>query len=286
MIKIICALAVFSFFFSCDKDETRYLYNKYDPEYDVMITAAAQECITESFFFSTFDVYAEFDSAIFKENKIYKIVQDDNPFVTTYVKVNMVNANDVSLIFSSTVNDYDKILTFEESDHVSIGTFLKAAICNKNYSSYFTSVSGLGSITNMSFKWSKETITIADDDDADDVPEVYSRRADEFNVNLNYPSFFYFYNGTKTYTYIPTEGEAEKSSISKITITEVTNDEECDNDGTSDANECTTAYFNAVTRNCSLSVDDDAYKLRPHSTSALSVTGDAGCTLLKSTGGI
>jgi hypothetical protein len=249
--------------------------------------AASEKCITDSAFFTAFDVYAEFDNAIFKEGKIYKLVQDKSPSVTTYVKVDSVNANDVTLIFSSNTDDYDKVLTFEESDHVSLGVFLKTAMCNKNYNSYFTSISGLDSSTTLGFKWFKETIGIPDDDDADDEPETYDRRYDTLSVNLTYPSFFYFYNGTKSHKYVQDENaEEELLEESKVTITDVTDAEECDNDGTSDANECTTAFFNAVTKNCSISVVETAYALRPYDSKELVIDGDADCTLLKSAGGI
>jgi len=292
MIKLIVILAFFSFLFSCETEETKYLYTEDDPEYDIFVLAASEKCITESTFFSNFDVYEEFDSAPFKEGDIYKISQDANNGLTIFVKVEKINPGDVTLIFNSDENTLDKVVTFEEADHKSLGDFVKTAVCNKNYSSYFSSISGLDSSSSLSFKWYKESILQIDDpDDADDKPEAYKRQWSSLTMNLNYPSLFYFYNGTKEYKYVLTDGAQEQTLPSKLTIVEVTPSQtdatDCDDDNSDGIPNIVACDFRTTTTatfpTCGVTIDQDAYKLRDYTTTAISYTG-TNCKILVSGG--
>lgn len=285
LIRCICLFLSLTFFLTCGKEDERYLYDKYDSEYSVLQLYAQSECIKGSNFFTSFDAYADFDKAIFKEGDIYKITQDANTDLEIFVKVEKINPTNTILIYNSTINDYDKILVFEESDHVDIGTFLKALSCHPDSKSYFSSISGLGSALKMGFTWFKETITILDGDDSDSEPDAYRRRTDRFIVDLEYPSLFYFYNAEKTYQSVVTAGKDETKTVSKITIKEVTEADECDVSHVDYHVSCAFSLA-AVSRNCTVDVNTSAHKLRPHDAKTLTMTGDSGCKLMLSTGGI
>lgn len=272
MLKLIMTLAIFSFFLSCDKEETRYLYNKYDPEYDVMVNAAKQECVNNSQFFSTYDNYDEFDSAPFNVGEIFKITVEDD--VAIYVKVTAINPTDVELTFDSAEEKYQKVVTWEESDHQELGEFFKTAACSSSYDDYFTSIGGLNSTSNLSYKWYKETIIVADDDDSDSEPEAYKRQWDSLNVNLRYPTMLYYYNGTKELKKKLDENSDEVAVTKKLTIELMdSGDKECYPDsGDSASLGCDFASTGSFPT-CTATVDEDAYKLRAYDTSPISLSG-------------
>ena len=281
-------LLCFLFFLSCDTVEEVYLFNQNDPEYPLAEQLAISECINGNAIFSELDNQAEFDNVNFSVGDIFKVTQDANDEEVVFIKIQAINPTDMTLIYDSSNPDLRKKLTFSESEHGNIVTFLKNASCNKTYAEFFEA-SGLGSTSQMSFSWEKQTILIPDDEDDDTSPEAYRNVEESLNVNSSYPLFFYYYNGSKTYDYVLNEGDEEKTKASQLTLTEVTDSEECDEDGSDDNTYCQFSTLDtSAFPTCNLLADNDAYLLRDYNTKILSLTGDAACAnaLLSSMGSI
>lgn len=267
----------------CDTTTERILFTKYDPIYSQLQTYAQSECVNDASFFSLFDTYGEFSSAPYEVGDIYKISQDTGPEAEIYVKIEAINTNDVKLVFNSKDDKYKKVVFWEETDHDSLGDFLKTAICNPKYVDYFGSISGKDSAA-LTYQWFKETIEIADSDDDDSIADEYEKRYDKHTVNINFPSIFYFYNAVKERKYDndgSDDENDEQTKTSTITIEEVTGTEECDEDGVDDNTYCKD-FSTITTPVCTVTVDDDAYDLREHDSTVISYP-DAGCEILGST---
>lgn len=277
-------LLLVGIFSSCDKVTEKYLFDEDDDEYEWAQELALSECITDAAIFGEFDDAAEFDDSNFSVGDIFKIKQDDNEGVVIYAKINAINSQDMEIIFSSADDDYRKIVTFEESDHEKLVDVFQTIACNDDYEDYFAT-SGLNSSTQMSFTWDLETILESDDDDDDDDdPEAYKYVTKELTVSKNYPLFFYFYNGKKSYEYVLEDGDEATTKESNITITEVTDEDECDNENDDQNDYCDFDDLDSSSFPiCTVEVDEDAYSSRGHNTNIISLSG-TDCKLLESAG--
>lgn len=240
---------------ACEKYEEDTLYNKDSAEYSDIVAWASAKCISESKFFTAMTTYADFSAASYAVGDIYRIAQD-NAAIITYAKITQINAADMVVEFNSTDPDYDKVVTFTELEYATLQTTFEAAACSPTYNTSTFSFSGLTSSSSSSFTWSKDTIHIDDDDDADDIPETYQYQSDVLKIDLSFPAFLYFHNGTKTQKRILTKGETEVVSVSKITITDVTDDNICDPAETDDYD--TNCVFPGTFTACNLTIDTAA----------------------------
>lgn len=265
------------FILGCDTVTEEYLYTDKDPEHAILLAMQAAECVNDAEIFDRLEVAGQFETNGML-NKIFKISQDTQNQREIYVKVTAVTASDMTLVFNSSENSLDKIVTFELTDHDSIMSELKIMACNTQYDKYF-SASGLGNTDSMKLTWEKLTINEEDGDDADDDPDRYDERKDTYTFDNDYPLFFFYYNATKVRTSKLDEDEDEKTSTSVITITEVTDEDECDEDEDDYNNNC---EFDTVTRNCGITVNTGLYASNAFSDEIISANGDADCDLLDS----
>lgn len=276
------------FIFACDTISEEYLFDEDDDEYDLARQLATSECVSEAKIFDVFDEQAEFENVSFEVNDIFRINQDANSTKEIYVKVISIDTTSMTLAFNSSTTDLKKVVTFEESDHEDIVSFLKDASCDDDYSSFFEA-SSLGSSSAMKFEWFKNTIITDDDDDSDSVPEEYEYVTETLTVSASYPLFFYFYNGTKKLERILDEDaeDPKQELTSVITVTKVADDDEdCFPDDEDDLK--TTCDFSDTSAfpNCTIEVDADAYNVRDHDKKLISLGGDPECELLQSMDGI
>ena len=273
------------FLSGCDREEETFLFDENDPEYELARQLALDECISDSQIFGEFDEREDFTQIGISVGDIFKISQDSNSPVEIFVYVNSLSSGLMELIYSSSNDSYDKIVTFETADHANIVSFLEQASCNEEYEDYFRA-SGLNGSTSMSFKWDLETINQADDDDDDnDDPEEYQYFTNELTVSKNFPLFFFYYNGKKTYEYVFNDGDDATTNESNITVTEVTDSDECDNGNDDQDDNCDFADLDSSGfPNCAIEVDDDAYLSRGYNTRMISLSGDSSCRLLVSGG--
>lgn len=272
------------FISSCDRIEEKFLFDEGDPEYELSRQLALNECISDNAIFGEFDEREDFTEIGISVGDIFKISQDANSPVEIFVYVNSLSSSSMELIYSSSNDTYDKIVTFETTDHADIVSFLEQASCDEDYSDFFTA-SGLNGSTSMNFTWRLETISQEDDDDDDDDPEEYQYFTNELTVSKSFPLFFYYYNGKKTYEYVFTDGNDPTTTESTITITDVTDSDECENNNDDqDANCDFTDLDSSAFPNCNIEVDDDAYNLRTYNTRMISLSGDSSCRLLVSAG--
>jgi hypothetical protein len=276
MNNLLCLFLIFSTL-SCDTTEEFFLYDDSDPEYQYLKEMAIQKCVNDANVFDALDLAGDFENAD-QVGRIYKISQDTLISVDTYVKITSASATEMILEFNSDNNLYDKILTFEKVDHNLILSELKVMACNDLYEEHF-SASGLGSNDSMTLTWVKETVTIEDDDDEDDIDEAYTKRTDKYTFDNDYPLFFFFYNAVKTGVK-KNNNEDERSPVTiNITITEVTDDEGCDEYGNDDL---TRSNFNNNFRSCALEVVLEKYKTNEYIDEILDLSGDDDCALIPS----
>ena len=277
MKKLFFGFSIFALLTSCGgKDESEILYTQYDDEYSDIQTFAFNDCVDEAEVFTSFNSVGEFDNSEFAVGDIFKLIHDTSSAFYSYFQITSINANDMVVTINSNNDAYDMILTFEESDHDSIEDFFKQVACNISYDDYFSN-SSLESSTTFTFNWFKETVGIADDDDDGD-DEVYNYVTESLTASTAYPLFMFFFNGTKKHQYDLTNDDEDNSTTitSTLTISEVTGEEECDS---SDSGYDSTCEFASVTRNCALEVDDTVVSTRAHTTTPLSLSGDADCLL-------
>ncbi len=274
MFKFLCFIFLF---ISCDTVEEVYLYDKEDPEYSTLLQMAAQQCVDEAKIFDALDKMRDFENYGFF-NRTYKISQDTQNKTDIYVRVTSVSATQMELTFNSSNNDLDKILVFETNDHDDLISELKIMSCNLGLKDHF-SASSLASDDNVKLTWKKETITVLDSpDDEDDDPEGYDRREDTFTFDNDLPLVFFYYNATKTAKVKTDEDEQEQSSTSKITIKDVTGEDEC-NTSSDDYN--SNCEFSSVTKVCNIVVNTGIYNSNAYSDEIISPV-ETGCELLKS----
>lgn len=277
-------LLLFLLFLACDTVEEKYLFDENDAEYSRAQQLAINECTSGNAIFSSLETARDFANSQFEQDDIFKIVQDDNEATTIYVKITNIGASDMTLVYSSDEEKYRKVLTFTETNHQDIENFLRLGSCDSDYEDFFKP-SNLDSSTTLSFVWDKTTTIISDDeDDSDDKPEAYRDVTETLSVSTLYPLFFYYYNGSKSQKYVLNDGDEEKIKESKISITEVTSAEECDEDGTSDNEFCKFGSLDTSSfPTCTLTVDDDAYLVRSHDKKVIEISG-TDCELLSSAG--
>lgn len=245
---------------SCDTTREEFLYDKDDPEYRFAQQLAQSDCIEEARIFDRLEVLGDFVESG-RLNRIYKVSQDENRKETIYIKVISTSSSQTRFAVNSVTDvDYRKIIVFDEKDHSDLMSFIKSASCDTNYSNNF-SASGLESEDTLTLTWKKETIIVKDSsDDVDDEPEAYKRETDVYKFDDDVPLFFYFYNGSKTTTQKAQneeEGEPQKSNLS---ITDVTNEVECNPSADDFNNGCD---FSSSTINnldiCEIEINLDAY---------------------------
>jgi hypothetical protein len=176
--------------------------------------------------------------------------------------------------FNSDDDTLDKYITFTEADYAVLQTNLQEAACNSKYSDAFT-ITGLNSTTSATMTWTNKNTIYTPDNDDDDIPEIYRYQTDTLAINLNYPLFLYFYNGTKTQKRVLELDKEEEIIETKIELTDVTTANECvvgheDYNGTCD-------FLNTPAA-CTITIDGTALTNTPgHDTQFLT-----GCTFLQS----
>ncbi|MAZ49765.1 MAG: hypothetical protein CME65_14480 [Halobacteriovoraceae bacterium] len=268
---------------SCDRVDEKFLFDEDDPEYDLARQLQLNECISTNAIFGEMDELEEFDESPYAVGDVFKIVQDSSLNTTIYVLVQSISATEMTLAYSSDTERYNKIVTFQESDHADIVSFFEQASCDTDYESFFTAT-GLNSTAEMSFSWDLETIITADDedddeDDDDDDPEEYRYVTLDMKVDLDYPLFFYFYNGKKSQDFVTTAGNDEQTLESNITITLLEDDDDC----TSDLCDFDSLDLTDTDKfpPCDLEVDTDAIEARLYNTNMLSLSS-TDCQFLDS----
>lgn len=268
-------------FNSCDTETERYLYNKYDPEYDQALALKATECIEDSTFFSVMSTANDFTTRGYALNDIYKITQSNGSKAqTTYIKITALSAASMTVQMNSDEDVYDKVITFTTAEHDKLQTELEQAACNPAYDDYFFA-SGLDSNLSMSLKWAKETVYIADsDDDDNDEDEKYKQVTDTLTVNLDLPIFFYFYNGTKKLVSKIDSDTDAVSTTDEFKLEEVDSSAlECDPSDSSFDNSCdfsTTVGFDS----CTFETIADSYKTSAQDSQFFKYT-EADCRALE-----
>lgn len=229
-------LILISLFFiiSCDTVVEKDLYTRNDPEWNRAAALQSIECIESSLFLQRANQFTEFDNANYEVGDTYQITQDTDTI--TYVQIMAINADNMVLRFNSSNSSLIKEMTFTEVEATDlVENVLEPVFCSPLLSDDIFSSSGLSSETRASFVWDKETITTPDDDDDDDIPEIFSEQRDSLTVNLNFPLFFYFYNGTKRLNAAISADQAAVVSTATISIIDITDDEDtCDDDARCD----------------------------------------------------
>jgi hypothetical protein len=276
--KSLFFVLLFCAFSSCDTIEDIYLYDKDDPEYAELLVMQAAQCVNDANIFDALDIAKDFQNTD-ELNRIYKISQDTQNLREIFVKITAVSATEMELRFNSSDDTLDKVLTFEVSDHEALIDELKIVSCTKDHADNFTAT-GLSSSDSMTLKWFKETIVVADDDDSDDEPEKYNRRTDTFTFDNDFPLLFFYYSATKTSNVMDETGDdaKEKTSTSKITIKDVTSEDEC-NASHDDYN--LNCEFSLTSPVCSVDIVVGAYGTNRFSDELISMP-EANCNFLES----
>lgn len=230
------SLALLFLLFSCDEFSERYLYSKYDPEYEESRRFLLQKCVDESSFFSRMTTYADFSQADYRVGDTYLITrtdEDDNE-LEVFAQITAINAADMVVKFNSVDDDYDSVVTFTEAEYASFQTDLETAACDALADQF--SFSGLGSATSIMTR-KGETVEVEDSDD-DGVDEEYYKSTNVLKFNTALPIFFYLYNGTKTLTYDQDEDEGDNEEQTKkytYKIVEIDEDDDvCDDSASCD----------------------------------------------------
>lgn len=263
---------------SCDTVEEIYLFEKKDPEYAELLVMQAAKCVSEANIFDSLDGAKDFLNSG-ELNRIYKISQDTQNLREVFVKITNVTATEMELRFNSSDDTLDKVVTFEVADHEALIDELKIVSCTTEYKDNFTA-SGLSSTDKMTLKWFKETIVVIDDDDDDDEPEKYNRRTDTYTFDNDLPLIFFYYSATKTSKVMDDDSDdaKEKTSTSKITITDVTGEDECNSSKDGYNLNC---EFSLTSPVCSVDVKTGLYGSNRFSDELIDLP-EANCNLLQS----
>lgn len=216
------ALLFFSIL-GCDETVDKYLYEEGDPEYSILQQMQAAECINSSKIFTTLENTSG-DLASFL-GKIYRITVGSDETII-YMYVSTADASSMTVKLSSDDTDLNKNIIFTSADHTSLLDEIKIMACNSAYEDHFSS-SGLSSTSSMSLTWNKETIIDSDVDDETDDYEAYSRQTDKYVFNKEYPLFFYFFNGSRSFAKKASATSSETTGSTDIAIKEIDSGE-CD----------------------------------------------------------
>lgn len=286
MKKWMYLLIIFIGAMGCDEFTEEYLYDENDPEYALALQLAEQECISGATIFNVLDTAGDFLNTE-QEGKIYKISQDANNPTTLYVYIQQVTASAMTIAVNSSETGYRKIINFTKTNHDELLAALKTMACNSLYDDY-VSVSGLDDNDQAKLTWKRESIGKADDDDADDIPELYDRETNVYVFDKDLPLLFYYWNAEKTSKRVLEEDAAEVETKSVITITDVTSEQDCDQDNSSSSIPITACDFNDVTSfpTCDVTVNSTIFSTSSYGNNliSLSSTNSKTCTLLQSAG--
>ncbi len=276
------------FIIACDTVVEKDLYTRFDREYDLAQQLQVRECTDSSTFLQTARRYIEFDDAPYEVGDTYRVSQDDNTATLFFVRIMAINASDMMLRYAS-VGDASSelvkdVIFTQANNETLVDEIFTQILCSPTLESRNFTSSGLSSDTQARFIWEKQTVGTPDNDD-DNIPDITDSQTDSLTINLNYPLFFYFYNGEKVRTRQDLADVAATTSTSNITITELT-EAECMADSRCD--------FSVDQTDCTLSINEAPLDLALDETSVggsnvpnepdanfLSLTGTS-CNLLES----
>lgn len=263
MKKLITSLLTLTFLASCGKNETEYLYDKYDgQDFQAVLAAQQKECETKNKIFKALDETSDFDN-YFKEKslRIFKItrkfseknnaaneegassektqvvyvVMRKNDFTNGAIDLNITHtsASTTDLEFKN------KSITYSQEDNKKI---LRTAITGYCSNKYKGSISSDYFVINDS---RKNTISKE--------PEVFVERSETLTFYKGLPAFLYRWVGTITIQ--------DKNQLNDITKTWKTTDgvqelteTECKANGEPD--ECELALTSSSLQKCDLDVNE------------------------------
>ena len=259
-------------FVACDSLTEKTLYTVNDPEWDGVAALQAQKCVDNSSLFKDMTKYSNFSKAEYIVGDIFLIEQDDDLTRKIYVRVNVKTSTQVVLEYSSTDDStLEKIALFDQTEYQKLQDEFEEAFCEKQYSDNFSA-----SVTSGNFTRKKYKQITADGSDDGDTDDAYIDIRETLKINLSYPLFFYYYNGSKVLKKISQKGDAEANSTSKITISKANDIQIC-----KDADEpC--AFSGLATPDCSILIDTDAIENNDPSVVDSEILNASDCTLLKS----
>lgn len=238
---------ILSSFISCEKVEEKYLYNKYDSDYGLVLALATETCQEESKFFIQASKRSAF-SSYFEEDTYYKVsIQKANgASYSDFIKISNIDSDSMQINYFDSQNPASdsKSITFTSAQNDNLITAIANGACDTR-DDYQFSASGLDSSSALNFSDSR----IDGDDDS------YTKITDAFKAQMSIPLPFILWNKQRT-TITKTSGnDANDAENDSYTITEIT-ESSCEGDSKCAQAESTYNWaFGAGT----ISVDPNAY---------------------------
>ena len=263
MKKLITSLLTLTFLASCGKNETEYLYDKYDgQDFQAVLAAQQKECETKNKIFEKLDLMSDFSNLfksnesvkIFKVSRSYKITQNGasaeaerNEVVYIAVKKNLSNEEqvDVSVAHSSeNINnlEYTNLsFTYEQEDNKKLLATAIKGYCSEKYG---------GSVGSTIFQIVSDRENITSED-----PEEFVKVKESFNFETERLAFLSRWNGSITKHSKDSLNDIKESWTVKGNIEEVKSASDCRN---LELAACKVALDNVLPP-CSLDINETHY---------------------------
>jgi hypothetical protein len=263
MKKLITSLLTLTFLASCGKNETEYLYDKYDgQDFQAVLAAQQKECETKNKIFKALDETSKFSNFFAEKNvRIFKITRK-------YSKKNNsseeegVTAQETHVVYAVmrkeglVGNDLEVNITHTSADPMSLEFKNKKIIWEQedNKKLLDTAISGFCS---GKYKGSVGTDAFVIDSNRKDIistePEVFTKRAETLTFLRGRPAFLYRWNGTIEFQDKNTLNDTTETWKAPDGIQELT-EQQCKAAGEPD--ECELALTSSSLPTCDLDVNE------------------------------
>lgn len=264
MKKLITSLLTLTFLASCGKNETEYLYDKYDgQDFQAVLAAQQKECESKNKIFKALDETSKFSNFFAEKNvRIFKVVRKytkknnaseeesvaSQETQVVYVVMRKEGLSDIDLEVNITHTSADpmnlefknKKIIWGQDDNKKLLDTAITGYCSGKYK---------GSVGNDSFVIDSNRKNLI----MDEPDEIFFKRAETLTFMRGLPAFLYRWNGTIEYQDKNTLNDTTETWKAPDGIQELT-EQQCKAAGEPDA--CELALTSSSLPTCDLDVNE------------------------------